>query len=221
MEAARTSETLVNFYQTTRCYNPEDSNLHTHRRENLKSHKMNRVLQILIFFEMCPVWTQFFRYVSHGQTNVAFSGSQGPCHQLSMQGITHIVRQNWSRTWSTSLPQRHNLQICHFLNCLASRKRNRLNDFCNLTRIKLFAEGFPPAYRQTSVFRWSGLCGGVVSCLEVGISTWMRTLATESNQTHALLLTATLHQGSGLSDSSQDSVTAHPFFNWFMFILCV
>jgi hypothetical protein len=28
MEAARTSETLVNFYQTTQCYNPEDSHLH-------------------------------------------------------------------------------------------------------------------------------------------------------------------------------------------------
>jgi hypothetical protein len=27
MEAARTSETLVNFYQTTRHYNPENSNL--------------------------------------------------------------------------------------------------------------------------------------------------------------------------------------------------
>jgi hypothetical protein len=34
MEAARTSETLVNFYQTTR---PEDRHLRTHRRENLKS----------------------------------------------------------------------------------------------------------------------------------------------------------------------------------------
>jgi hypothetical protein len=32
MEAARTSETLVNFYQTTRHYNPEDSHLHTFPR---------------------------------------------------------------------------------------------------------------------------------------------------------------------------------------------
>jgi hypothetical protein len=38
MEAARTSKTLVNFYQTTRRYNPEDSHLRTHRRENLKSY---------------------------------------------------------------------------------------------------------------------------------------------------------------------------------------
>jgi hypothetical protein len=40
MEAARTSETSVNFYQTTRRYNPEDSHLHTNRRENLKSYKV-------------------------------------------------------------------------------------------------------------------------------------------------------------------------------------
>jgi hypothetical protein len=38
MEEARTSETLVNFYQTTRRYNPEDSYLSTHRCENLKSY---------------------------------------------------------------------------------------------------------------------------------------------------------------------------------------
>jgi hypothetical protein len=38
MEAASTSETLVNFYQTTWRYNPEDSHLHTHHHENLKSY---------------------------------------------------------------------------------------------------------------------------------------------------------------------------------------
>jgi hypothetical protein len=38
MEAARTSEMLVNFYQTTRRYNPEDSYLRTHCHENLKSY---------------------------------------------------------------------------------------------------------------------------------------------------------------------------------------
>jgi hypothetical protein len=37
MEAASISETSVNFYQTTRRNNPEDSYLHTRRRENLKS----------------------------------------------------------------------------------------------------------------------------------------------------------------------------------------
>jgi hypothetical protein len=31
MEAARTSETLVNFYQTTRRYNPEDIHLRTYK----------------------------------------------------------------------------------------------------------------------------------------------------------------------------------------------
>jgi hypothetical protein len=38
MEAARSSETSVNFYQTTWRYNPEHSNLRTHRRENLNSY---------------------------------------------------------------------------------------------------------------------------------------------------------------------------------------
>jgi hypothetical protein len=41
MEATRTSETFVNFYQTTRRYNPEDSHLRIHRRENLKSYLVN------------------------------------------------------------------------------------------------------------------------------------------------------------------------------------
>jgi hypothetical protein len=38
MEAAITSETLVNFYRTTWRYNLEDSHLRVHRRENHKSY---------------------------------------------------------------------------------------------------------------------------------------------------------------------------------------
>jgi hypothetical protein len=38
MEAAKSSETLVYFYQTARLYNPEDNHLSTNRRENLKSY---------------------------------------------------------------------------------------------------------------------------------------------------------------------------------------
>jgi hypothetical protein len=45
MDAARTSETLVNFYQTTRRYNPKDSHLRTHRGENLKSYEEVSVAQ--------------------------------------------------------------------------------------------------------------------------------------------------------------------------------
>jgi hypothetical protein len=37
MDAVQTYETLVNSYQSTRSYNPEDSHLHTHGCENLKS----------------------------------------------------------------------------------------------------------------------------------------------------------------------------------------
>jgi surface polysaccharide O-acyltransferase-like enzyme len=40
MEFVWTSETLVNLYQSTWHYNPEDSHLHTHCHENLKSYMM-------------------------------------------------------------------------------------------------------------------------------------------------------------------------------------
>jgi hypothetical protein len=63
MEAARTSEMLVNFYQTTQCYNPEDSHLRTHHRENLKSyfernlnHIIYRQTNALPSIDMCMVY---------------------------------------------------------------------------------------------------------------------------------------------------------------------
>jgi hypothetical protein len=48
MEAARSSETLVNFYQTNRRYNPEDSHLRTNRRENLKSYLVTYFVHLYI-----------------------------------------------------------------------------------------------------------------------------------------------------------------------------
>jgi hypothetical protein len=45
MEAARTSETLVNFYQTTRCYNPEDSNLEVCRFDNVITRKQMQLIK--------------------------------------------------------------------------------------------------------------------------------------------------------------------------------
>jgi len=37
MEAARTSETLVSYHNTTLRHSPEDLDMNLHRRENLKS----------------------------------------------------------------------------------------------------------------------------------------------------------------------------------------
>jgi hypothetical protein len=39
MEARRSFENSISIYQTTHYRIPEDINLHTHLRENLKSHK--------------------------------------------------------------------------------------------------------------------------------------------------------------------------------------
>jgi hypothetical protein len=40
MMAVSTSETLVNVYQMSLCYNPEDGHVHTHRLDIVKSHKI-------------------------------------------------------------------------------------------------------------------------------------------------------------------------------------
>jgi hypothetical protein len=55
MEAARTSKTLVNFYQTTRRHNLEDSHLRTHRRENLKSYMKMAVFWVVALCSLVEV----------------------------------------------------------------------------------------------------------------------------------------------------------------------
>jgi hypothetical protein len=46
MEVVRTSETSAKFNVTTQRYIPEDSKLHTHHRENLKSHILSPVFSL-------------------------------------------------------------------------------------------------------------------------------------------------------------------------------
>jgi hypothetical protein len=53
METASTSETSVNLYQTTRRNSPEDSHLHTRRRENFKSYLMPVTTCILDEYYTC------------------------------------------------------------------------------------------------------------------------------------------------------------------------
>jgi hypothetical protein len=62
MEAAGTSETLVNFYQSTRRYNPEDSHLRTHHRKNLKSYSFHFVSDIKSIFALSVM--SLFRFLN-------------------------------------------------------------------------------------------------------------------------------------------------------------
>jgi hypothetical protein len=48
MEAENTCKTMVNFYQTTWHYNPEDSYLQTRHQENLKSYLSNNIIYHLL-----------------------------------------------------------------------------------------------------------------------------------------------------------------------------
>jgi hypothetical protein len=53
MEAVSTSKTSVSLYQTTRRNIPEDSHLHTRRRENLKLHQLLKLIDNLAFSLLC------------------------------------------------------------------------------------------------------------------------------------------------------------------------
>jgi hypothetical protein len=57
MEAARTSETLVNFYQITRRYNPEDSHLYNDDDYDDNNNQINRLCpaETLVIFIISQV----------------------------------------------------------------------------------------------------------------------------------------------------------------------
>jgi hypothetical protein len=60
MEAVQTSETLVNSYQPTWCYNPEDSHLHTQHCESLKSETL-KLVYFAYFHSITSYWVIFWK----------------------------------------------------------------------------------------------------------------------------------------------------------------
>jgi hypothetical protein len=74
MEAA---STFVNFYQTTRCYNPEDRYLHTRRFVNLKSYTKRSIYFFLAvhIFVQDPIVCVIFLETSVSKFRTSFSFS--------------------------------------------------------------------------------------------------------------------------------------------------
>jgi hypothetical protein len=93
MEAVRTSETSVKIYLTTRQYIPEDSELHTRRRENLKSH----TLWARSFLSVCRVSGNSVHEL-HQCKNYLRSSLNIVVQQWS--GI--VLAQGWPKTQVTS-----------------------------------------------------------------------------------------------------------------------
>ncbi|KDR15651.1 E3 ubiquitin-protein ligase sina [Zootermopsis nevadensis] len=92
MEAARTSETSVNFYQTTQRNTPEDGNLHTHRPDDGGRLKMETV---------CSSETLESIYkTSKDEWNTKPKG-----HRLREERRSEVRRSSWDQPWN-SLPRR-------------------------------------------------------------------------------------------------------------------
>jgi hypothetical protein len=81
MEAVRTSEALVYSNKTTRHNIPEDSYLHTRRRENLKSHiDMVPVEKLSLLKQICLDHGNSVQYCGHSKqlTYVRLDGKRRP-----------------------------------------------------------------------------------------------------------------------------------------------
>jgi hypothetical protein len=81
MEAARTSETSVDIELRTWQYIPEDSELHTRRRENLKSHIC------IALFNYSKVRTLVSMFPSHTMVTVVKKTDPTMEHTIVTQGF--------------------------------------------------------------------------------------------------------------------------------------
>jgi hypothetical protein len=84
MEAARTSKTSADIQLRTRQYIPEDSRLHTRRRENLKSHIINISHHVILNLSW---WPKAPQTIKHAVTEPGFAVSN----------TTACSRSQWQR----------------------------------------------------------------------------------------------------------------------------
>jgi hypothetical protein len=100
MEAASTSETLVNFYQTTRRNNPEDSHLNTRRRENLKpddyhyslNSKISKATAHIVHYQINKIT------VDRGRSLLKFSMEMAIFWEVAPRSVAEIDRHFTSET---------------------------------------------------------------------------------------------------------------------------
>jgi hypothetical protein len=97
MEAITSSKTSVNFYQTT-CHNiPEDSHLHTRRRENLKTQQGTQTSHYDLQTAQRSTPPVF--------TNYMLTGGGAACVYCFIDNIhlTGIRHYNWKQFYHTSI----------------------------------------------------------------------------------------------------------------------
>jgi hypothetical protein len=91
MEAVRTSETSVHSNETTRRYIPEDSILHTRRRENLKSHKVGKSAWSPINLFNTDAITNCIARTNYGSVTIVELNIQQRNGDHHMQTASHMM----------------------------------------------------------------------------------------------------------------------------------
>jgi hypothetical protein len=74
IKAASTSETSVNFYRTTQRNDSEDSNLHTRRSENLKSHYCSYILKCVAISRKTNNYFSIIKHFNEARASMIFHG---------------------------------------------------------------------------------------------------------------------------------------------------
>jgi hypothetical protein len=119
MDTVQTYETLVNSYQSTRRYNPEDSHLHSRRRENLKSYPTASHLKSAVKPTPETTRNRYIKYTSamdyvHHNVLVMNQPVTTTTNFYSVWVTFHVTASN-SRIWS-SVPKVGYLRFIHTVN---------------------------------------------------------------------------------------------------------